>query len=144
MEKSHNQYFEGILQLRNPSDKLIESTIKEIEKKGDVSIANIIKVKNGVDVYVSSQRFLRTLGRKLQNRFGGHLEVSTKLHTKNRLTSRDVHRVNVLLKLPNFKKGDIVEYKGEKIKIIGMKKKVLAKHIKTGKKLTLNFKDIIG
>ena len=142
MNKKHSGYFEGIFQLRNVNDEIIDSTMHEIEKKGDVSIANIKKVKNGVDLYISSQRFLRSLGNKLQERFGGELISSRKLHTRNRLTSRDVYRVNVLLRIPNFKKGDIIDYRGDKIKIIGMKKKVLAKDIKTGKNLNLNFKDI--
>jgi len=144
VENNPNQYFEGILQLRNPNEEILNAVYREVERKGDVSIAKIIKIKNGLDVYISSQRFLRTLGNKLQSRFGGQLTISTKLHTKNRLTSKEVHRVNVLFKLHNFKKGDIIEYKGDKIKIIGMQKKVLAKHLKSGKKLTLNFKDLIG
>ena len=138
----HSKYFEGTLQLRNPSEELIEVAASEIEKAPNVFVAESRNVKNGIDVYVSSQRFLRSLGNKLQKRFGGQLVISTKLFTKHRLTSKEVHRVNVLLRLPNFKKGDIIEYKRDKIKIISMHKKVLAKDVKTGKKLNLNFKDL--
>jgi nonsense-mediated mRNA decay protein 3 len=138
----HNEYFEGILQLRNPSNKLIDTAIKEIEKKEDANIAKVKKVANGVDIYISSQRFLRTLGNKLQNQFGGQLIISTKLHTKHRLTSRELYRVNVLFRLPNFKKGDVITYRGDKIKIITMHKNILAKDMKTGKKRRLSFKDL--
>lgn len=141
-EPKHKEYFEGILQLRNPSEELIDIAIKEIEKKEDANIAKVSKVTNGFDIYISSQRFLRTLGNKLQKRFGGQLTISTKLHTKHRLTSRELYRVNVLFRLPNFKKGDIITYRGDKIKIIAMHKKILAKDVKTGKKLHLKFKDI--
>lgn len=143
-KKIANQYFEGTLQIRNPKDDLVDFIEKVLVQKGDVSIAKVKEVKNGVDLYISSQRFLRTLGNKLQQQFGGQLELSRKLHTRNRMRSRDVYRVNVLLRLPDFKKGDTVTYKGDKILILGMQKKIFAKDIKTGKKLTLSYKDVLA
>lgn len=139
----HNKdYFEGILQLRNTNNEVVEFAVKEIEKNENANIAKIKKVTNGVDIYVSPQKLLRSLGNKLQSHFGGQLMVSTKLHTRSKETSRDLYRVNMLFRIPNFKKGDIIEYKGDKIKIVAMHKKVFAKDIKTGKKLNLSFKDL--
>ena len=139
----HNtDYFEGILQLRQIGDEVIEFAVKEIEKNENSHIAKIKKVTNGVDIYISPQKSLRSLGNKLQNRFGGQLMVSTKLHTRSRVTSRDLYRVNLLFRAPKFKKGDIIEYKGDKIKIINIHKKVFAKDVKTGKKLNISFKDL--
>ena len=142
MEIKHKNYYEGILQLRNIGNEVAEFTIKEIEKNENTYIAKIKKVANGIDIYMSPQKFLRSLGNKLQSKFGGQLMLSTKLHTKSRETSRDLYRVNLLFRIPNFKKGDIIVYKGDKIKIISVHKKVFAKDIKTGKKLNISFKDI--
>ena len=142
MQTKHKDYFEGILQLRNIRDEVIEFAINEIEKIEYTTIAKIKKVTNGVDIYMSPQKSLRSLGNKLQNKFGGQLLVSTKLHTRSRVTSRELHRVNMLFRSPNFKKGDIIEYKGEKIKIISIHKKIFAKDMKTGKKLNISFKDL--
>jgi len=142
MEPKPIDYFEGTLQLRNAGNEVIEFIVKEIEKTENVNIAELKKVTNGVDIYISRQRFLRSLGKKLQDNYPGQLIVSKKIHTKNRLTSRDVYRVNVLFRIPTFKKGDIIEYKGNKIKIMGIQKKVFAKDVKTGKKLNLSFKDL--
>jgi len=142
MEPKPIDYFEGTLQLRNVSNEVIEFVVKEIEKTENVNIAQLKKVTNGVDIYVSKQRFLRSLGNKLQNNYPGQLTVSTKIHTKNQLTSRDVYRVNMLFRIPTFKKGDIIDYKGSKIKIMGIQKKVFAKDIETGKKLNISFKDL--
>ncbi|MFH0868094.1 MAG: NMD3-related protein [Candidatus Woesearchaeota archaeon] len=139
----HNKdYFEGILQLRNIDDKVIMFAVKEIEKNENANIAKIIKVVNGVDIYISPQKLLRSIGNNLQSHFGGQLAVSRKLHTRNKVTSRDLYRVNVLFRIPKFKKGDIITYKGDKIKIIAVHKKVFAKDIKTGKKLNISFKDL--
>jgi len=142
MQIRDNNYFEGILQLRNIRDEVIEFTIKEIEKNGYTNIAKIMEVTNGIDIYLSPQKSLRSLGNKLQKRFGGQITVSTKLHTISRVTSRELYRVNMLFRIPNFKKGDIIEYKGDKIKIISIHKKVFAKDMKTGKKLNISFKDL--
>ena len=138
----NKDYFEGILQLRNVSSEVIEFAIKEIEKNEKTNIAKIKKVTNGIDIYMSPQKLLRSIGNKLQSHFGGQLTVSTKLHTKSRVTSKDLYRVNMLFRMPQFRKGDIIDYKGEKIKIVAMHKKVFAKDIKTGKKLNISFKDL--
>jgi len=142
MQQKPSNYFEGTLQLRDVNDEVIDFAVREIENSS-VIIAKAKQLENGVDIYVSKQRFLRTLARMLQKRFGGQIIVSRKLHTRSRLTGRDIYRVNVLFRLPYFKKGDIIEYKGDKIKILNMGKKIFAKNITTGKKLNLSYKDLL-
>ena len=142
MEQKPSNYFEGILQLRNVTDDIVNFAVDEINENG-VGIAKTKQLENGIDIYVSRQRFLRTLARMLQKKFGGQIIVSRKLHTKSRLTGRDLYRVNVLFRLPYFKKGDVIEYKGDKIKIVNMGKKIFAKNIATGKKLNLGYKDLL-
>jgi len=142
MDTKPSSYFEGTLQLRNVNDEVINFAVREIENN-NVNIAKTKQFENGIDLYVSKQRFLRTLARMLQKKFGGQIIVSRKLHTKSRLTGRDLYRVNVLFRLPYFKKGDVIEYRGDKIKIVNMGKKIFAKDIVTGKKLNLGYKDLL-
>ena len=144
METKPSNYFEGILQLRDIGKEVIEFAVNAVEKDKGSHIAQIKPVANGVDIYISRQRFLRSLGSKLQKRFGGQVIVSTRLHTRSKLTSRDLYRVNMLFRIPKFKKGDIIDYKGSKIKIVSIHHKVFAKDIQTGKKLNLSFKDLLG
>jgi len=139
----HPQYYEGILQLRNPTKEVIQFVKSQIKKK-NIFISKEIKLKNGADIYVSSQRFLRALGIKLQKIFGGQLKTSRKLHTVSKKTGKRLYRVTVLHKLPKFKTGDTITYRGEKIKIKSIGKKISAKNIKTGKKLQINFDDIFS
>jgi nonsense-mediated mRNA decay protein 3 len=82
------------------------------------------------------------LGKRLQNTFGGVFKKSTKLFTRDKQTSKNLYRLTVLFRLPRFKKGDIIKYKGEEIRIINLGKKVFAKNIKTGKKYNINYKDL--
>lgn len=142
MEEKHKDYYEGILQLRNINNEMLDSILNESKNNKNFFISQVIRVTNGVDIYMYPQKSLRSFGNKLQKKFGGELKVSKKLQTRSRLTGRELFRVNVLFRMPKFKKGDIIDYKGEKIKIIAIHKKVFAKDIKSGKKLNLNFKEL--
>ena len=138
----HSGYFEGILQLRNPNDEVINFITSQINKREGVFITAEKKVSNGIDFYITSQKYLQTIGKKLKKSFQGELKISSKLHTKNKLTSKNVYRVNVLFRLAKYNLGDTLTFKGTKIKILKMGKKILAKEIKTGKKLNINYKDL--
>jgi NMD protein affecting ribosome stability and mRNA decay len=140
MDKDNSAYFEGILQLRNVGEDVLEYATDQIENNLLGGVARIKKTINGYDVYVKRQRFLRSLGNKLQGKFPGELIVSRKLHTRNRISSKDLYRIHVLFRMHDFKKGDIMEFKGDKIQILYVGKKIHAKDIKTGKKLNLSFK----
>ncbi|MFC1704878.1 NMD3-related protein [Nanoarchaeota archaeon] len=137
-----NQYFEGILQLRNPNSLVIEFVYRQMEEKKGVFISKEVRMTNGVDLYFSSQRFLGNLGRKLQKTFGGELKMNSSLHTKDHLSSKGLYRVNVYFRLPTVKKGDIVTVKGEEFEILGMGKKVIGKSLETGKKARLEYADL--
>tara|TARA_Y100000310_G_scaffold315910_1_gene367042 strand:+ start:2439 stop:2873 length:435 start_codon:yes stop_codon:yes gene_type:complete len=143
MPKNKNpQYFEGILQLRNPNEEVISFIANQIKKRDDVFIAKQAKAKNGVDLYFSSNKFLKALGKKLQNHFGGELKTSATLHTRSRQSSKNLYRLTVLFRLPEFKKGDTVKFKGEKVKILKLERKVFCKNINTGKKISMDYKEI--
>jgi len=120
------QYFEGILQIRDVNDEImhfIDKTFEQAKKRG-VYVNKKVPAKQGVDYYVTSQTFLSTLGNKLQQHFGGTLKISSQLFTQNKLTSKQLYRVNVYFKAPPFKKGDIVEYAGKLLKITKLGKLV--------------------
>ncbi len=140
--RNMNQYFEGILQLRNPNSLVIDFINKQVENKQGVFISKRVNVINGIDLYFSSQRFLQNLGRKLQKTFGGELKVSTKLHGVRRITSKLLYRVNVLFRLPTVKKGDTVRIRGEDFEILGMGRKVIGRSKETGRKERLEYEDL--
>ncbi len=140
MEQKHAEYFEGVLQLRNPSDEVLRFIRAQVSSKPGVFISKEKRIGDGIDFYMSSQHFLQNLGKKLKKRFTGELKVSRKLFTRNNLTSRDVYRVNVLFRVAKIKKGDKIKYKGEEYTVKSVAKKVFA--VKDGKKICIDFKDI--
>ncbi len=142
MKSVNAQYFEGILQLRNPNRKVTEYVISQIEQNDDVFVSKAVKVRGGYDYYLSSRRFLKTLGYRLRKAFGGELKLSSKLFSKNRQTSKEIHRVNVLYRCCDVKKGNIIEYRGEKIKVMAVGNKIQGRRIGDGKKVYIDFKEL--
>lgn len=136
----HENYFEGILQLRSPNKEVADFIRCEAAKESQI-ITKEEKVRNGIDFYFASKKFLRTLGHRLQRTFSGELKFSARLHTRNRQTSRDVYRLHILFRVSALKKGDSIDYKGEKIKIISIGKKIFAKK-EDGTKITLRYSDL--
>ena len=98
MADKPSQYFEAILQLRNPNDELLNFVKNQIKKRG-AWIAKTVKQKNGVDFYISDQRFTRAMGNKMKKAFKGEMKTSRKIFTRNKQTSKDVYRVTVLFRM---------------------------------------------
>ncbi len=94
-----SRYFEAIIQLRPYDDKVYEYIEKAIEKRKGVFISRIDQLKTGIDIYISSQRFARSLGAKLKKQFKGELKNTKKLFTLDRMTSKKVYRATVLFRL---------------------------------------------
>ena len=134
--EDHGQAFNGILQLRNPTDevlKLIEDEINKNHGKGSYCLKKYY-VHGGFDYQFNTAQFTRYIGKKLQQFFGGQLEITARLVTRSRQTSKDLYRITVLFRIPKHKKGDVVGYKGRDVKILNFGAKVYIRDIKTNKK----------
>jgi len=123
MEKTNN-YFQGILQLRNVDESIMEYVLSQFEKH-KIGIAKIQEFKNGFDIYSASNKFSRKIAHKLKNEFGGQVKESPKLFSKSKLTSKNIYRLNVLYKGPELKKGEIVKFKDKIIKVSSLTKNMI-------------------
>ena len=142
MKLPRPDYFQGILQLRNVNDEAVSFVLNQIKKRENVHITKSVKFPDGIDFYITSQKFIRILGKKLKDRFGGELKISSKLHTKSRRTGKELYRINVLFKSAKFKRGDIVSVRGDKVRLIKVGKRIFARELKTGKKVTIRSRDL--
>ena len=96
----HPEYYEAILQLRPSTDEVIDFIREEIMRRGDVRISKVVEQKNGLDIYLTNQKFTRsTLGPMLKRKFHGELVISKKLYGRNRTTNKLIYRATVLFKL---------------------------------------------
>lgn len=135
-------YYQGILQLRDVNDEIIAFVRNQIKKRKDeVAITKTVRLPNGFDFYITSQKFIRILGKKLKESFGGELKVSSKLHTTNR-QGKELYRVNVLFRLLKHKAGSVVSVRGEEIRILSMGGKIFGRNLKTGKRVTIRSADL--
>lgn len=135
--KKGTQYLEGVLQLRNATPEVIKFVRDDLKKHKDT----VFIVKENVrgktaDFILTSSKYLRAIGRKLNQRFNGELTETAKLFSFNHETSKDIYRINVLFKMRHFKVGDIVtDSRGRRVKVKTLGKKVSGIDIDTGKKV---------
>ncbi|MBU0614732.1 MAG: hypothetical protein KJ601_01440, partial [Nanoarchaeota archaeon] len=122
------QYFEGILQLRDVNEEIIDYVSDQIHEN-NIQVAKEIHHKNGIDIYVSSNKFLRSLGKRLQRMYTGEFKESATLHTRSRQTGKDLYRVTLFFRPVKHKIGDIITYKDEEYRITSIGKKVNARSI---------------
>ena len=136
-------YFEGVLQLRNPTEELLDFVWNQIEK-AEVYVAKEIPHKRGVDLYLSSNKFLHQLAKKLAASFKGQLKKTATLHTRDRQSSKEKYRVTVLFEIPPFKQGDMIQHNGDTYKVISISSKLVLADVNTGRKKSYKFDDVVA
>lgn len=141
MKLSRPNYYQGILQLRDVNNEILDFVYKQIKKRENVEVTKTIKYPNGIDLYITSQKYIKMLGKKLKESFGGELKISSKLHTKNK-QGRELYRVNALFKLLRYKAGDIVNVRGDRVKLLNVGEKIFARNLKTGRKVKIRSSDL--
>ena len=135
-------YFEAVLQMRNPTKEVLQFVEKEVAQQKNVFITKKSEVDRGFDYFLTKNNFARRLGEKLQNKFGGLLKTSAQLFTFEKQTGKKVYRLNVLFKLPSFKKDDLIEFKGEMLKVISVRKDLHVINLSTKEKRHLPFEEL--
>ncbi|MEK6943042.1 MAG: NMD3-related protein [Nanoarchaeota archaeon] len=134
-------YFQGILQLRDINEEIMAFVSNQVAKREDVFVTKTVKLENGFDLYISSQQFIRAIGKKLKESFGGQLNITSQLHTKRQ--GKDLYRVNALFRLSKYRRGDTITVRGDVVKIIHIgNQKIFAKDMKTGRKVTIRLEDL--
>ncbi len=142
MKFARSNYYQGILQLRDINDEIMSFVHNQISKRPDTSITKTVKYHNGVDYYLTSQKFIRIIGKNLKESFGGELITSARLHTTNK-QGKPLYRVNALFRLPRYKKGDTLTTRsGDEVRLLKIGRKIFAKNMKTGKKIVVRNNDL--
>jgi len=96
---SKDQYFEAKLQLRPFNKEIYDFVLRQVAKRKNVFISKEVKLKTGIDIYLTSQRFARSLGKKLKDTFKGELKITRTLFSRDRLKSKLVYRGTVLFRM---------------------------------------------
>jgi NMD protein affecting ribosome stability and mRNA decay len=142
MELSNDKYYQGILQLRNCTEEALDFVRNMIKKEKDVKVAKEAKTEEGVDIYLTSNKFLKKVGKSLKARFPGLLKSTSKLHTEDKQTGKKVYRGTILFRMPKFNVGDAGTFRGDKVRVLSVNTRVMLQDEKTGKKKTYNFDEV--
>ncbi len=141
MKLPRPNYYQGILQLRDINDEMLSFVYSQIKKRGNVAITKTANLPNGKDLYITSQKFIQVIGKKLKESFGGQITTSSKLHTRSK-SGRDLYRVNVLYRPAKYKRGDIVTVRGDKVRLLQVGRRIFALDLKTGKRIRIRNEDL--
>ena len=137
----HKEYYEGIMQLRDCGKEVVEWVKNRTKKDARALITKEKKVRGGIDLYFTSQRYLRTIGKKLSETFEGEYKTTRTLHTRSK-TGRDLYRVTVLFRQYPFKKDDKIKYCDEEFQILKFGNQVHVQNLQTGRKSYLKFEKL--
>ncbi len=135
----HPNYYEAVLQLRDISEEVLKFVEKYIKEK-QVVIVKVTKVKNGLDYSLADNQQGRALSKKLQDRFGGEMLITSSLHTKK--DNKELYRTTILFREAPFRRNNKVEYNGEPYIVKAMAKDIFLQHEKTGKKIHIKYRDM--
>jgi|GEM_PF-4572821 len=126
------KYYEGTLQIRNASDE-IKGFAQSLVSKSGVLVCSKKEVESGIDYKLGDSRKINQVAEKLHNAFGGSLERSEKLFSWDRQTSKKVHRISVVYKAPEVKKGEAFIFWGKPVQVVSIGKKIKLLNLKQGK-----------
>lgn len=126
-------YYEGILQLRGDHTEVLDWVLNTVKKDQRAYITKAKKVKGGIDLYITSQRYLRSLGKKIKQTFVGEFKETRTLHTRDKNSQKELYRITILFRPYPIKKGEKIKYKGEEYELVNFSNQIKIKNIKTGK-----------
>ncbi len=138
-------YYESIVQIRAEGRSVEEEELKAVkeiaetvifrEKENERAfISKVVERKEGIDYYVGDRNLGRKISRKIVEELGGIITESRKL--SGRRDGRDVYRFTYSVRLPSYRKGDIVEKDG-KLAVVTNPKLDKGVSIETGESVDL-------
>ena len=135
-------YFESVIQIRAdkrfPSPKELQTIDKILRSKiGSLSVKNrmayvsdVSVIKEGVDYYIGSYKAARKLASAVKDVMGGVVQESPRLVGRDKSRGKDLYRIWISIRLPDFQKDDFIEYENRKGQVKGFDgKKILLKDV---------------
>ncbi|RME53918.1 hypothetical protein D6783_00450 [Candidatus Woesearchaeota archaeon] len=136
--QKHKDYFEGTLQLRNPTPhtkQFIQNLL--LKSHPGVHIAKTIQRKNGYDILLSSNKATYQIAQALHKTFGATIKTSTHLWGHDRQRSKHLQRLTVLVKIPAVRPGDVITYKDRPVLIQTVGKTTYGYDLSRQKKISI-------
>ena len=114
-----SNYYTAILQIRGEKPLKrdeIEEILKFIRPLIDVHakdffVTSIEETRGGVDLKISNFKGARTIAKRILQEYGGSYNESYSLYGHK--DGEELWRVTVLVRIPNYRRGDIIVYKNK-------------------------------
>jgi nonsense-mediated mRNA decay protein 3 len=120
-------YYESILQIRSEEKAVPEDTRNDVvsmimnyvdqqsKSNRQYFVTKVEEMHGGADIYLSSITLGRTIARMISDMYSGETKESAKL--VGRSEGQDVYRITYLVRLPEFRVGDVVTKDGKYYKL---------------------------
>ncbi|MDD3985361.1 MAG: NMD3-related protein [Methanobacterium sp.] len=135
-------YFESVIQIRAdkrfPSskelqtiDNIIRTKTRTLSVKNRMAyISNVAIIKEGVDYYIGSYKAAKKLSSSIKDSMGGIIQESPRLVGRDKFRGKDLYRIWISIRLPNFQQGDFIKYEDHIGQVKGFDgKKIILKDI---------------
>jgi len=124
--------------VRSPNFSVLDKSVDFLQKRVEnlrhkgMFINKTERLDDGYDLYVTNKKIALTLGKELQEQYGGEFKASPQLFSRNKQTSKNIYRVNVLVRLPKFERGDILLYDDKIFRVDKLGSKIKLQDLTTG------------
>lgn len=149
-QKQRGRYYEGILQVRGDGRELTPEEFRRVRTfvaarvdrgaEDGSFVSRTEEVHGGLDFYVSTNAFGKTLARDVADAFGGTISASPKLFGQQQ--GREVYRVTSLVRLPAFAVGDVVRHKARLAEVVAVRPFVVLRDLASGEERRFKAKDV--
>ncbi len=140
-------YYESIVQLRAKNRKLSEEELEEagrivaevLEREREnlkAFLTKVVERREGIDYYIGGRDVGRKVAKRIAERFGGRITESKKI--AGRRDGRDIYRFTYSVRLPEYRKGDVVVDENRVVYVTNPK---LGKGISLPDMVSVNLKD---
>lgn len=146
-------YYEAVIQLRaedrtlnldeiKTADDILKNRIERLSLDNRMAyISQKVEIKEGVDYYIGSYKVARKLTESLKNELGGVINESPRLMGHDKHAGKDLFRIWILLRLPNFLKGDFIKYNDLIARVANFDgSKIYLEVLNTGQRLSIPWK----
>ena len=97
MPKLSHLSYGAVIQLRPFKEEIYSYIINQC-KKYEVNIVNQKRFDKGIDIYIESQKIIRTLGRKLKRNFKGVMKITYSLYTFDATKCKKIFKSTLLFR----------------------------------------------
>ena len=123
--RQHGRYYEAIVQVRAQGRDLQAHEMDRVarivgarfsrQEDREAFVSRVEQTEGGVDFYVSTGTAGKAAARKIAEALDGEVRASPKIH--GRKEGRDVYRVTYHVRLPGYRRGDLVRFQGRMYRV---------------------------